>query len=193
MNESAATVTVDAHGRAWAETEPGLWRSTDGMYTIHQAVLPEPRAALAVEYTLRWREPGTARAWPGWIGCTIGTADPRHRLADVQTEASNHARALAAAPGNDRALRELPAVASEMFFWPISEGTRRGALTVTLDRGRLTARITGMSCQSGDPEPAGTWAPGTYAEIDITGLWRKVAAARLRAAVRRLTRTGGNR
>jgi hypothetical protein len=184
MNESTApVVTIDARGRAWAETAPGLWRSTDGQYTIHRTTLPEPREALAVIYTLRWTGPA---GWPGYLGCTIGTAAPRYCLADAQAEAAQHARAHAAAPGNDRALAGLPSLATEMFFWPISEGTTRGALTVTLDRGRLTARITGMSCQSGDPAPAGTWAPGTYAEIDITGLWRKAIAARFRACLRHL-------
>jgi hypothetical protein len=184
MKEYVA-VTDDC-GRAWAETEPGLWRSTDGQYTIHRTALPEPRKALAVIYTLRWREPSTARAWPGWLGCELGTAGPRYDLAAAQQEASDHARAHAAAPGNDRALRELPVLASERFFWPMSEGTTRGALTVTLESGRLTARVTDMVCQSEDPAPAGTWAPGTWAEIDITGLWQKVAVARFRAAVRRL-------
>jgi hypothetical protein len=180
-----STITGDAYGRTWDETEPGLWRSSDGQYTIHRTTLPEARKALAVIYTLRWIGPDERHAWPGHLGCTIGTAGPRYRLADAQAEAAQHARARAAAPGNDRALRELPALAREMFSWPVSEGITRGALTVTRERGRLVARVTGMSCQSGEPEPAGTWEPGTYAEIDITGLGRQVATAKRRTVMTR--------
>jgi hypothetical protein len=184
-----ATVT-DQHGRTWAETEPGLWRSTDGRYTIHRTRLPEAREALAVIFTLRWIGDIEACAWPGHIGCTTGTAGPRYSLADAQQEAAQHARAQAAAAGNDQTLQDLPSLATRMFCWPVSEGLTRAALTVTLDDGRLRARVTGMSCQTADPEPAGTWAPGTCAEIDITGLWRKVLAARLRGVLRFLRVTG---
>jgi hypothetical protein len=174
---------TDDYGRTWSYWEPGLWRSTDGQYTIHRTSIPEPREALSVIYTLRWCEPCTARAWPGWLGCEISTAGPQFGLAAAQQEAAQHARALAAAPGNDQALRELPSLATEMFCWPTSEGLTRAALTVTLDGGRMVARVTGMSCQSAVPAPAGTWAPGTYAEIDITGLWWRRGLAWFRSTL----------
>lgn len=181
---------TDEYGRTWAETEPGLWRSTDHRYTIHRSVLPEPREALAVIYTVRWCEPHTAAAWPGWIGAAIGTAGPRYSLSAARQEAAIHARSHAAAAVNDLVLAGLPSLANRMFFWPVSEGLTRASLTVTTDGGRVRARVTGMSCQSADPAPAGTWAPGIYAEIDITGLWRAVLAARVRLVLSRLHLTG---
>jgi hypothetical protein len=186
LSEPAA----DEYGRTWAGTERDLWRSTDGRYTIHRSVLPEPMPSLAVIFTLRWCEPHTAAAWPGWIGAEIGTVTPVFSLGMAQQQAAVHARARAAAISNDLALQELPSLGASMFFWPVSEGLTRAALTLTLDGGRLRARVTGMSCRTADPGPAGTWEPVTYAEIGITGLWRKVLAARFRQVLRFLRVTG---
>ena len=44
----------------WTQEQPGQWRSADGAYVVLRSVLPEPRDALAVIYTLRWTSP----TWP---------------------------------------------------------------------------------------------------------------------------------
>ena len=146
----------------WTEMQPGWsWKTTDGRYFILRTVLPEPGPDPWSEYTLRKADPHMGRVRPGNLGYFIGV---HLDLAAAKRDAENDAYASLHARSNDEALDALPALATARFFWPISNGTARAALTVQRDGGRIVARVVGMS-RGGDE-----YEPGTYAEIDVTEL-----------------------
>ena len=146
----------------WTEMQPGWsWQTTDKAYVILRAVLPEDQLKPTETYTLRKRHAETFAAWPGWLGYFIAEEldlDAAKRHAERDAHHSLHARS------NDEALDALPTLATARFFWPISHGTTRAALTVERDEERIVARVVGMSRGEDDYEP------GTDAEIDVTEL-----------------------
>ena len=145
----------------WTEMQPGWsWRSTDGTYVILRSVLPEDRPHPAETYTLRKVDPASARAYPGSLGYFVAE---RYTLADAQGEARRDA--YGDEHSRERSVPEdFPSLALELFFWPISQGTTRGALAVVRDGDRIVARVVGMARQE-DP-----FVPVTYAEIDLTAI-----------------------
>ena len=146
---------------SWAETKPGLWRTTDGRYAIVRTTLPEDRPEPTQTYTLRKIDPALACANPGRLGYFIVE---RYSLSEVQQAAENDAytdehRAETSIP------ETYPALALARFFWPISNGVTRGALAITCDGDRTSARVIGMSRR------VDAYEPGTYAQIDLTGIF----------------------
>jgi hypothetical protein len=145
----------------WVDIQPGLWRSLDGRYVILHAVLPEDRPEPTETYTLRHLDRQMAAAYPGTLGSFVAEAYSLHA---AQQEAERHAWERAQG-GACHVPADFPALRLERFFWPISEGTSRAALAIVRENGRVLARVVGMS--RGD---ADAYEPGTYAEIDLTGL-----------------------
>lgn len=144
----------------WIDIQPDLWRSLDGRYVILRTVLPEDPQPTAV-YTLRHLDPLMAAAHPGTLGSFVAEA---HTLQEAQQEADRHAW-VRAHGAESHVPADFPALRLERFFWPISEGTSRAALAIVRENGRVLARVVGMGRNNAD-----AYEPGTYAEIDLTGL-----------------------
>lgn len=149
----------------WIDVKPGLWRSIDGRYVILRTVLPEERPTQKEIFTLRKLDPEMVKAHPGTLGYFIAEA---YTLDGAKRSAANDA--WRDAQGTDRHVPEdLPALELARFFWPISAGTTQAGLAVVCEGGRIFARVVGMSRKDERYEP------GTYAEIDITGLLEREA------------------
>jgi len=145
----------------WVDIQPGLWRSLDGRYVILRAVLPEELPEPTETYTLRHLDPQMAAAYPGTLGSFVAEAYSLHA---AQREAERHAWERAQG-GACHVPVDFPALRLERFFWPVSEGTSRAALAIVRENGRVLARVVGMGRSDAD-----AYEPGTYAEIDLTGL-----------------------
>ncbi len=155
-----------ASALTWLETDPGVWRSTDGRYAIVAHVLPEnpPRTV----YQARKIGQEMAQAYPAgedlgylleetpWCWCAENDADSAEAIVEQDAFASAHS---ASVP------EDYPAVALSRFRWPISRGTSRGALVVARKDGGFVAQIVGMS-RHGDSG----FAPEPYTEINLTEL-----------------------
>jgi hypothetical protein len=159
----------------WTETEPSLWRSTDGRYAILRTQLPGP--APNVIYTLRKIDPASARAYPGTAGyfrAERWSLSEAKRTAATDAYCDDH--------GAERHVPEdYPALALAWFFWPISEGTTRAALAISRDGDRVVASVIGMA------RGEDAFEPTVYAEIDLSGqqgLVMAIVDARGRSRIR---------
>lgn len=169
---TTTTLTTDAAGRTWDEERDGLWRSTDDKYVIVRVTLPDPVPHLRDVYLLRKIDPEMAKVNPGTIGYSLMACPAHHSLDDAMHWAHTDARADRFRQSNDETLDTLPAGASSRFFWPVSNGTSRGALTLTREGDRIVARVIGMSCVDEDH-----WEPGTYTEASLplpVPMWRRL-------------------
>jgi hypothetical protein len=147
---------------ARTEALPGIWLSLDGRYAILHQVLPERSDRPMDHYALRKIDPHMAAVRPGPLGTLGYFLQECSSLDEARHRAENDAYAQACRLSNSEVLDSLPAVALARFYWPISSGCTRGALTVVEEEGRLLARVVGMS--RGEYE----YEPGIYAEADIT-------------------------
>lgn len=145
----------------WVEIEQGkTWRSIDGRYAIVAVTLPETPPH--TEYLVRKIDPAMAAAYPSrqTLGYHIDI-----ELDINAAKATAERDAWADAHWDTRSVPEdLPSVALERFFWPISNGTNRAGLAVVKENGRLYARVVGM-CREGEDDPH--FVVGTFAEIDL--------------------------
>lgn len=174
------TQTTDAQGRTWNEERDGLWRSTDRKYAIVRIELPGGPPHLTTVYLLRKIDPAMAKVYPGSVGYSLGEHSEHHDLEDAMGAADNDDNHTRHAKANTKALDALPADVVSRFWWPISNGTTRGALTLTREGGRIVARVVGMSRTEGEH-----WEPGTYTEASTpppVPAWRRFL--RLRGSVR---------
>jgi hypothetical protein len=165
------TTITDAQGRTWDEQRDGLWRSTDGKYVIVRIELPGEPAHLATVYLLRKIDPAMAKVYPGSVGYSLGQNSEHHDLDDAMRWADNDDNHTRHAKVNTEALDALPADVVGRFWWPISNGTTRGALTLTREGDRMVARVVGMSRTEGEQ-----WEPGTYTEASLplaVPAWRR--------------------
>lgn len=150
----------------WLATEPGIWRSADGRYAIVAQALPEnpPRTV----YQARKVDEAMARAYPerGDLGYLLEESpwcwneDNSVHSAEAVIERDAFTSAHDTSVPEDH-----PAAALSRFWWPISKGTSRGALAVTVRDGEVVAQVLGMARHddSGfEPEP--------WTEISLTGL-----------------------
>lgn len=151
----------------WLEIETEkLWRSTDGAYAILAVTIPEnpPRA----KYQLRRIDEAMARAYAdrGYLGYLLAECDTLWRdqnsIDSAQAVAERHAFRRR---HNDSIPADLPAVTLRQFYWPISDGTSRAALTVAWENGKLCAQVVGMTRDN----DAG-YTPAAYVTIDLTAL-----------------------
>jgi hypothetical protein len=150
----------------WVEMEPGVWRSTNGLYAIVRQVLPErpPRTV----WQARKIDQLMARAHPdcGDLGCLLKESpwgwcyqnDVGSAEAAIEYDAFASAHDTSV-PGDH------PAIAMSRFWWPVSNGLSRGALVVTRNGDDLVAQVVGMSCH----DDTG-FVPDAYTEISLTGL-----------------------
>jgi hypothetical protein len=150
----------------WLETDPGVWRSTDGRYAIVAHDLPEnpPRTV----YQARKIDPAMAQAYPAratlgnlleetpWCWCAENSVHSAEAIVERDAFASGHSTSVP---------EDYPAVALIRFWWPISQGTNRGALVVVRKGGRFVAQIVGMSRH----DDSG-FVPEPYTEINLTEL-----------------------
>jgi hypothetical protein len=151
----------------WDETVRGrVWRTRDGRYAIVAQALPEnpPRTV----YQARKIDESMARAYPlrrdlGYLleespWCRIEDNSVHSAEAVIERDAFSSAHQTSVP-------EDHPAVVLSRFWWPVSNGTDRGALAVTLKDGDLVAQVLGMSRR----DDTG-FEPGTYTEINLTEL-----------------------
>ena len=169
---TTTTLTTDAQGRTWDQIPSGVWRSTDGKYVIVRIELPGEAPHLATVYLLRKIDPAMAEVYPYTIGYSLGEHGEHHSLDDAQRSADNDDNHTRHAKANTEALDALPADTVSRFWWPISNGTTRGALTLTREGNRMVARVVGMGRTEGEH-----WEPGTYTEASLplpVPAWRRL-------------------
>jgi hypothetical protein len=149
----------------WTKAGPGIWRSLCGRYVILRAVLPEDRPAPSVTYTLRKVDKAMAVVYPGTLGYLGYLLTEEHDLAGARRAAERDA--YSDTYGSQRSVPDdHPAVALRRFYWPISDGVTRGALTVVRDGDRLVAQVVGMVRRQDDQG----YEPAPWVEIDLTAL-----------------------
>jgi hypothetical protein len=130
----------------WLATEPGVWRSDDGRYAIVAQTLPEkpPRTV----YQARKVDEAMASAYPerGDLGYLLEESpwcwneDNSVHSAEAVIERDAFTSAHDTSVPEDH-----PAAALSRFWWPISKGTSRGALAVTVRDGEVVAQVLGMT------------------------------------------------
>lgn len=151
----------------WIETEPGkLWRSLDGQYAIMAVTLPE--SPPTTEYHVRKIDPMVASAYPtrGTLGVLLESSPWLWSRENSVHSAEAIANRDAFSSAHDRSIpADHPAVALVPFWWPISNGTSRGALAVSWKDGQLVAQVLGMT-RDGDEG----FVPAEWTDINLTEL-----------------------
>jgi hypothetical protein len=150
----------------WVEMERGVWRSTNGLYAIVRQVLPErpPRTV----WQARKIDQSMARAHPRrgdlgilleespWGWCAENNVGSAEAAIERDAFASAHETSVP---------EDHPAIAMSRFFWPVSNGTRRGALVVMRNGDEFVAQVVGMARH----DDSG-FVPEAWTEISLTGL-----------------------
>jgi hypothetical protein len=130
---------VTAPALNWRHTRKRLWRTTDGRYTVVKVKMPSDVPHETFRYVARAIDPAMRQQFPNTVGFPIGIDQPS--LAGAQRHAEQHAFAAT----HDRNVpADYPHGERADFFWPISEGTTRGALVLDRDGPTVTAKIVGM-------------------------------------------------
>lgn len=149
----------------WRQPMPDVWISyglTTNIYVIIRNVVPElpSRSRERNEsYDIRVIRPESRRAWPEDLGYFAG-----HGCTLEYAKADAERMAWCDLQGAARHVPEdEPALALEHFFWPISTGTSRAALTVVVEDDRVLARVLGRGRANDD-----TYETRTWVEIDVT-------------------------
>jgi len=150
----------------WTQFGP-FWLSEGGRYVILHSVLPELRDNPTEIYTVRKRDPASARANPSTLGYHLAE---RYTLFDAKQEAQRDA--WKTAQGASRHVpADYPAAAIARFYWPISDGCSQAALVIVHCDGGAYAQVVGMSRDDRPiTDPTGkrdSYQPGIYAEIKL--------------------------
>lgn len=151
---------------SWVEMEQGVWRSTNGLYAIVRQVLPErpPRTvwqARKVDQLMDRAHPGR-----GDLGCLLEESPWGWCSQNDVCSAEAAIEYDAFASAHETSVPEdHPAIAMSRFWWPVSGGTKRGALVVTRNGDELVAQVVGMSRH----DDTG-FVPDAYTQISLTGL-----------------------
>ena len=152
----------------WRADDSGgnVWRSTDGRYAIVTHTLPETPSRTV--YQARKIDQAMAAAYPGRSDLGYLLEETLYRWdADncVDSAQAVCERDAFAATCQTSIPEDHPAIALARFWWPISNGTTRAALTVNRVNGDLVAQVIGMHRHDDTgmvPEP--------YTEINLTAL-----------------------
>ena len=150
----------------WHEWAPGVIRTIDRRFAVVRVFVPGQKGPKEY-FVLLQEDPASTRAYgPDDLGF-IRTA--KVGLFYALQEAEMLARQLDADPALFHVPDDYADQLSE-FFWPISDGTDRGALVVRTDEdGSILVEVVGM----GFTDSIDRTAPGVYAAIDITDLVSK--------------------
>ncbi len=142
----------------WVRLDEDTWHDLSGRYVILRSTLPEGKPDPTVVYTLRKRDPASARVDPATLGYHLAE---RYSLTEARAEAERDAWSCAQGAGR-HVPADYPCLVLVRFHWPISDGCTQAGLAIVRENGKVYVRVVGMSRQADD-----NYGPGTYAQIEI--------------------------
>lgn len=153
-------------GTTWSTTvtdQDGTWAGT------YRILAPAPaqhsRGQFAIGHLVRYNDATLGNPDSG--GYPLGE---RWDLESAQALADQHRYRTVNADQAD-VPEDHPAVALRRFFWPISDGTTRAALTLRhTSGGRLHAQVVGMSRGRTNDDGESPYWPGVYADLPLSAL-----------------------